>query len=121
MPERPSGNPGAASALVDADSVALAEVRWRPLARTVIADIARRTRRRPALRDWRRWLALPGDRPLAGRSAESPSTATRGSDICGLPRGVTGGLATALVPYRWEGHQRCQAGRRQKGCPAGLA
>ncbi|MET7963995.1 hypothetical protein ABZ356_09690 [Micromonospora zamorensis] len=26
---------------MDADSVALAEVRWRPLARTVIAEIAR--------------------------------------------------------------------------------
>ncbi|MGC4868942.1 hypothetical protein ACLQ3B_26280 [Micromonospora sp. DT53] len=36
------GDPrGAARALVDADSVAPAEVRCRPLARTVIADIAR--------------------------------------------------------------------------------
>ncbi|MFG3557259.1 helix-turn-helix domain-containing protein [Micromonospora sp. NPDC047557] len=32
---------GAARALVDADSVAPAEVRWRPLARTLIADVAR--------------------------------------------------------------------------------
>ncbi|MGC4816710.1 helix-turn-helix domain-containing protein [Micromonospora sp. DT63] len=32
---------GAARALVDADSVAPAEVRWRPLARTPIADVAR--------------------------------------------------------------------------------
>ena len=32
---------GAARALVDADSVAPAEVRCRPLARTVIADVAR--------------------------------------------------------------------------------
>ncbi|MET8282177.1 helix-turn-helix domain-containing protein [Micromonospora sp. NPDC005174] len=31
---------GAARALVDADSVAPAEVRWRPLARTLIADVA---------------------------------------------------------------------------------
>ncbi|MFF4879921.1 hypothetical protein [Micromonospora sp. NPDC000668] len=46
---------GAARALVDADSVAPAEVRCRPLARTVIADVARVTRRRPAWRDWRRW------------------------------------------------------------------
>ncbi|MFC8298064.1 helix-turn-helix domain-containing protein [Micromonospora orduensis] len=32
---------GAARALVDADSIAPAEVRWRPLARTLIADVAR--------------------------------------------------------------------------------
>ncbi|TNH31344.1 helix-turn-helix transcriptional regulator [Micromonospora orduensis] len=32
---------GAARALVDADSVAPAEVRWRPVARTLIADVAR--------------------------------------------------------------------------------
>jgi hypothetical protein len=32
---------GAARALVDADRVAPAEVRWRPLARTLIADVAR--------------------------------------------------------------------------------
>ncbi|WP_181548478.1 hypothetical protein [Micromonospora saelicesensis] len=32
---------GAARALVDADSIAPAEVRCRPLARTVIADVAR--------------------------------------------------------------------------------
>ncbi|WP_370518925.1 helix-turn-helix domain-containing protein [Micromonospora sp. AMSO12t] len=48
---------GAGRVLVHADAVAPAEVRCRPLARTVVAEVARPTRRRPAWRAWRRWSA----------------------------------------------------------------
>ena len=90
---------GAGRALVDADGIAPAEVRCRPVARTVIAEIARApARRRPAWRDWPRWSASPGDGaafrvPGCGpRLAQSPPAMAAAEPPPARRRTATGAL-----------------------------